>query len=53
MEKLQNMSFVELHNIYNFLNGQLESASGKEKEIIEKRMKAVKDELWRILNNVF
>ena len=51
--KLQQLSFTELYNIFNFLKFELETVDDYEKEISSERIKIVEEELKRIVNNLF
>lgn len=51
--KLQQLSFTELYNIFNFLKFELETVDDYEKEILSERIKIVEEELKRIVNNLF
>ena len=51
--KLQQLSFTELYNIFNFLKFELEIVDDYEKEILSERIKIVEEELKRIVNNLF
>lgn len=51
--KLQQLSFAELYNIFNFLKFELETVDDYEKEILSERIKIVEEELKRIVNNLF
>jgi hypothetical protein len=52
-EKIQHLSFVELHNMFNFLKYELDVCEESEKEIIEERIKAIEEQLMCIINNLF
>ena len=52
-EKIHNLSFVELYNIFNFLKYELDVCDESEKEIIKSKIDATEDELKRIVNNLF
>jgi hypothetical protein len=51
--KLQQLSFTELYDIFNFLKFELETVDDYEKEILSERIKIVEEELKRIVNNLF
>ena len=51
--KLQQLSFTELYNIFNFLKFELETVDDYEKEILSERIRIVEEELKRIVNNLF
>ena len=52
-EKLQKLSFSELYNILKFLKEEVVKADESEKNILEKRINIVEEELKRIVNNLF
>ena len=52
-EKLKQLSFVELYNIFNFLKYELDTCDESETEIIKKRIETTEEELKRIVNNLF
>lgn len=52
-EKLQKLSFSELHDILKFLKEEVVKADESEKNIVEKRINIVEEELKRIVNNLF
>lgn len=52
-EKLQKLSFSELYNILKFLKEEVVKADESEKNIVEKRINIVEEELKRIVNNLF
>ncbi len=53
ISKLQQLSFTELYNIFNFLKCELETVDESEKEILSERIKTVEEELKHIVNNLF
>ena len=52
-EKLQKLSFSELYDILNFLKEEVVKVDESEKNIVEKRINIVEEELKRIVNNLF
>lgn len=52
-EKLQKLSFSELYNILKFLKEEVVKVDESEKNIVEKRINIVEEELKRIVNNLF
>lgn len=52
-EKLQKLSFSELYDILKFLKEEVVKADESEKNIVEKRINIVEEELKRIVNNLF
>ena len=52
-DKLQKLTFVELHNIFNFLKSELETAEENERDILKEQIEVVREELKRIVNNLF
>lgn len=52
-DKIKQLSFVELHNMFNFLKYELDVCEESEKEIIKKRIKAIEEQLMCIVNNLF
>lgn len=52
-DKIKQLSFVELYNIFNFLKYELDTCDESEKDIFKKRIEVTEKELKRIVNNLF
>lgn len=52
-EKLRNLSFGELYNIFTFLDTELQNVDESDKNIIRERKELIREELKRIINNLF
>lgn len=52
-DKLQKLTFVELHNIFNFLKSELEISDEYERDILKEQIEVVREELKCRVNNLF